>query len=286
MSSFDLIGSYQFMDYGLLAETIEPMQLFERGQNVNIHQYNVPTNINGPLVEFTGKGQALVNISGSITEKRQPSMDALAIRYTPVDVLTRELCDIIIRCKDIQEIVYLIDSCGGSPKACQEFAYLTQQLSLLKPIKTLVIGSMLSGAMLIGTAAGAGNVFALVPFCRFGSVGVISRYKERTSTDDPGYVIREKRAGKFKCADSNNEKTPDIENYLDEHILYFYDRFCKDIASFRNMPVDKIHEIADGQIFPAQTAIDLGLCDGFINLALWHLDKEIVTVSKKDNGGF
>lgn len=283
MPSFDLKGHYNFTAFGQLSETIELMSALEKGKNLS--GFNIPTlQQSCPSNEVIESGYVLVHVRGIILQTREPALDTLGVRYTAVDSLIRELCNIVKRYQDLLGIICLVDSDGGAPKACQELAYLIRQLSHLKHVQTLVVGSMLNGAMLVGLSAGPGKVYAAVPLCRFGSVGVILRYKERTSSDDPGYIIREERCGFFKCAEEDSEKTSEIQEYLDSQILFLYDTFCEDLASFRNMSVDDVRAIADGRVFSAQKAIDLGLCDGFINLLLWHLSKEIAPDSTKNKG--
>jgi ClpP class serine protease len=133
-------------------------------------------------------------------------------------------------------------------------------------------------------ASGASKIYIASETTRLGSIGVISRLRERRIESDSPFEITENVLGKFKDFDSPyREPEPDLTDYKGSYIEHIYQAFVTDIAKFRGVSLQTVLEtMADGRIFQGSQAINAGLADGFYSLTDYHLHGN---VKQKNNGG-
>lgn len=176
---------------------------------------------------------------------------------------------------DIKAIVLRINSPGGSVGAVQEIYF--KLLELKKKGKKIVVSMgdvAASGAYYI--AAGADKIIAN-PGTLTGSIGVILELGNvQELFKKIGVKIVTIKSGKYKDIGSPfRELTDEERKSLQQLIDNAYNQFIDAIALGRKIDKSKVLEVADGRIFTASQAKDLGLVDYLGNLEV------AVTVASK-----
>jgi protease-4 len=143
----------------------------------------------------------------------------------------------------VKAVVIEIDSPGGSASASDMIYKQVQKLSKKKPTVAFISGSGLSGGYLI--ACGARHIISM-PTALVGSIGVIFMRP----------VVEELMA----------KLGVRMEMMTDE----MYEWFVNSVAASRNLDLEKVREIATGEMYSGATGKELGLVDelGDFDLAL------------------
>jgi len=152
---------------------------------------------------------------------------------------------------EYKEILFIMNSPGGSPTASEEMANYLKAITKTKKVTMYVGGYALSGGYYIASAIKPlkANKNALV-----GSIGVIlQHYNIEELAKKVGIAESTITKGKFKQPLSFF-KMPDANQteYLNEHMLNpTYLNFIDSVAKNRGVAFDKIKEYAEGMIFVA-----------------------------------
>ena len=173
--------------------------------------------------------------------------------------LTTHLRDLGRR-KDVKAVVIRIDSPGGGVGASQEIYSEVRHLKEIKPVVASLGGVAASGGFYI--AIGAEKVVAN-PGSITGSIGVIAKFMNAeellSKVGLHGYVLK---SGLYKDAGSPfREMTPEERTLLQGLIDDLQGQFVDAVASGRELPVDKVKEVADGRVFSGAEALKLGFVD-------------------------
>jgi len=165
----------------------------------------------------------------------------------------------------VKAIVLRIDSPGGGAAPSQE---IYREIIKTKKVKKIIVsmGSVAaSGGYYIASAA---NGIMSSPSTITGSIGVIMGYtniQELFKKIGLSTVII--KSGQFKDIGSPARKmTKAEEELLQSFVKNIHDQFISDIAEGRNIPIEKIKEIADGRILTGQQAKKSGLVDRLGNI--------------------
>jgi protease-4 len=128
-----------------------------------------------------------------------------------------------------------------------------------------VRGTAASGGYM---AACAANKIISLPMGIVGSIGVISmRPMVYEMLEKVGVRMEITKAGRLKDMFSNFREPTDEERAKEQALLdEVYGQFVTMVASSRNMPEDRIRELATGEIFTARQAKEHGLIDGLGDL--------------------
>jgi protease-4 len=159
---------------------------------------------------------------------------------------------------DVKAIVLQINSPGGSVAASQEIVNLLEQVE--KPVVVSMSDLVASGGYYI--SAGADRIVAL-PGTLTGSIGVISEMPNLKGLFDKlGIDMQVFIAGKHKDMYAGfRELTPEEEVIMQDMTDQLYDQFIQVVAEGRHMSVDKVRELATGQLYTGIQAKELGLVD-------------------------
>lgn len=181
--------------------------------------------------------------------------------YTPL-IVTPEMIEIsmdtIEEDDTIEAVLIEINSPGGLPVASERIA---KRLSN-SPLPTVgLIGDIgASGGYMV--AAATDHLIAS-PMSMVGSIGVTMSYVEQSKqNDEDGLTYVELNTGKYKDSGSPDKALSDEERKLFQRDLDdLYETFIKMVSEYRDIPLEKVRELADGSTVNGTRAKDLGLVD-------------------------
>ncbi len=162
---------------------------------------------------------------------------------------------------NVRALVLRVDSGGGSAAASEA---IVRELDLVRQAGKPVIVSM------GGVAASGGYMIALPadeiwahPTTVTGSIGVIGMFPNfgrllgRLGVNLDG-VGTHRFSGDFR---PDREFSPEVMEIVQTIVDGSYEQFVGDVAEWRDMPVDKVRELAEGRIWLGEVAVESGLVD-------------------------
>jgi protease-4 len=217
-----------------------------------------------PACTVGGNKVAVISLSGPIQSGSSGFLFGSNV-ITPQQVRSQ-----IERAKNdisVKAVVLQIESPGGSAAASQEI--LNELGRLKKPIVVSMGNVVASGGYYI--SAKADKIVAL-PATLTGSIGVISEIPNLKGLFDKlGIEMEVFTGGKHKDMYAGlRELTPEEEAIMQEITDQIYDQFVQAVAEGRKLSVDKVRELATGQLYTGVQAKELGLVDelGGLNEAI------------------
>ncbi len=158
----------------------------------------------------------------------------------------------------LRGVIIEINSNGGSPEASEEIMNAIKNLN--KPTVAVVRESAVSGGYLIATAAD--RIFAS-ELSDIGGIGVTMSYLDYSQKNiDEGIIYQQLSSGKFKDAGDPDRPLTDEEKELfmrDNNLMY--EAFIKNVATNRNLDIEKVRKLADGSTMLGVAAKENGLID-------------------------
>lgn len=181
---------------------------------------------------------------------------------------------------DVHSIVFDIDSPGGSVDGTHVLAKVIAENRGTKPIISSVNGLMASAAYWVGSAAD--EIFITSETDHIGSIGVVAQHVDKSENQKKnGVVVTDIFAGKFKRMNSENAAlTKDGKALMQAQVDGIYTIFVEQVAINRNVSVETVlSNMADGQVFLGEEALERGLVDG-----IKSLDQVIATLVARHEG--
>lgn len=162
--------------------------------------------------------------------------------------------------QNIKGILLIIDSPGGTLGASVEIADIIKDLNESIPVVAYVQGTMASGSYYAGMYA---NTIVANRGSMIGSIGVIfNGYNIKDLMDKIGIKSQSLAAGEFKEAGTfTREWSQKEKEYLNKLLNQQYEMFITDVSNARNLDPDNYKSFAEGKIFSAYEALNLGLID-------------------------
>jgi len=165
----------------------------------------------------------------------------------------------------VRAIALHIDSPGGTVDGTQELASQIFEMwqNGSKPIYAIADGVITSGAYWIGAAAE--KIYALTDTTMVGSIGVILTHLDLTKRAEMmGLKFIHITAGKYKAVGSPFKPLDrEGEDVLQARVDDIYTIFVDAVATMRGVSVEKVlSDMADGRVFGARQAAQVGLIDG------------------------
>jgi len=227
-----------------------------------------------PLKEKTISGYGrdkilLLDISGMILEGPQRVL-ALSKSVTSPSRVKEEL-EKAAKDSHIKAVVLRINSPGGTVSAADVILHELQNFKAERrvPLVFCLEGMAASGAYYV---AQAGDTIWAYPTCITGSIGVIAmKFNLRGLMDKVGVDTEVVKTGAWKDFWSPfRPATPKEKEMMQQIIEEFHRRFVTVVAQGRNLSLQEVQKVADGRIFTAPQARDLGLIDkiGYLDEAL------------------
>jgi protease IV len=161
---------------------------------------------------------------------------------------------------NVKAILVRIDSPGGGIGPSQELYREIRRTIEEKPVVASMGGIAASGGYYI--AAAASRIVAN-PGTITGSIGVISYFPNlRELFDKIGFSAVIIKSGRYKdTGNPGREMTDEEKALLQTTMDQAHSQFIRDVAKGRNLPEEKVREIADGRILMGESAQQLGLVD-------------------------
>lgn len=191
---------------------------------------------------------------------------------------TIELLQIAEEDKRIQAIILRIDSPGGAVGPTQEIYEEIQRIDKIKPIFASFGSIAASGGYYLGAATR--KIWAN-PGTLTGSIGVIMEFMDLSKLYEFAKVSPQTiKAGRYKDAGNPARAlTPEEKDMMDKLIAGVHKQFRDDIMKRRADKIKgDINELAQGQIFSGQSAMEAGLVDAMGSL--WTAGRSIHTEMK------
>lgn len=165
----------------------------------------------------------------------------------------------------VKGIILRVDSPGGDAIAADYVAEAVKKVKERKPVYVSM-----------GSVAGSGGYWVSMygsglyatPYTITGSIGVIaSWFYDAGLNDKLGLSVDLIKRGSHSDLQMGillpyRDLTQEEEEEYHQWILELYDDFVKKVASGRNMPEDKVQELAQGRIYAGADAVENGLIDG------------------------
>lgn len=164
---------------------------------------------------------------------------------------------------NVKAIVVLANSPGGDANASD---VIWKRLSEVdKPVLVAVDGLCASGCYYIAMGATQNEIYA-TPNSLIGSIGVISTFFNiEELAEDIGVEVNIVATGENKDFGSMfRDMTPEEEAYWREQIAVIFDNFINRVVVGRQMTEGTVRELANGRVWSASIAQDLGLIDGLL----------------------
>lgn len=220
-----------------------------------------------------GEQVALIRIEGLIIDSKNT-----------IDEIKRYVKD-----PSIKAIVLRIDSPGGAVAPAQEIYEEVKKANAKKKVVVSMGSVAASGGYYIASAA---TKIIANPGTLTGSIGVIMEIPNIEGLMNKlGIKTVVIKSGRHKdIASVFREVGKEERKILQEILDNVHEQFIKAVAESRNMPLDKVKEIADGRVFTGEQALKAGLVDELGNLEdaiqvaakLVGIKGEPVIVSKKE----
>ena len=200
-----------------------------------------------------GDAVAVIRLDGTITSGTEDY-------FTAPGITPGRVADLLAQAADpaVKAIVVRVNSPGGSVVASDEIYRALVEFD--RPVVVWMDEIAASGGYYI--ACGGDHVFAH-PDTLTGSIGVISQFLNvEELLDEIGVDVVVITSGPRKDIGSPYREMTEEEQALWEGITdEIYEGFVEVVAQARDLPLDKVRELADGSIYTGRQAQKLGLVD-------------------------
>jgi len=158
----------------------------------------------------------------------------------------------------IKGIVIELDSSGGAPTSSERMMMAVKNTS--KPTVAVIRNSGTSGGYLIASAADRIFVSKLSDV---GSIGISLSFLDTTAKDlKEGSVFYNFSSGKYKITGTeHSEMTKEQRDVVMEDVMQSHEIFVKYVSENRNIPIEKVEELATGRSWLGGDSVALGLAD-------------------------
>lgn len=160
----------------------------------------------------------------------------------------------------VKAILVEINSPGGSVVASEEIAEAIKEARQKKPVVAWLGEIATSGGYYVASAS---SYIVADPGTITGSIGVISVFPEYSRLlEKLGINMTVIKAGEYKDFSTGYRPLTEEERRMVEEIIYdFYEQFIAEVASNRNLSEEHVRSVAEGKIYSAKRAKELGLVD-------------------------
>ena len=215
-------------------------------------------------------GSAIVPITGMIAKYSRLVNNVSLPRGTSVEALSEDLAAAVADPR-ANKIVLQVESPGGSANGLADLADMIRNASTVKPVVAHIEDLGASGAYLLASAAQA--VYANQT-AKVGSIGVYTVLLDSSvRTEQRGLTYHIVRSGPHKGTGHpgipiNDEQLDAVQEIVDGLASVFKASIVSGRADSKSpISAEALDEVADGRLFMAAQARDLGLIDGIATFA-------------------
>ena len=186
----------------------------------------------------------IVNIEGAITDSEPVVTQLVQFRKD----------------KGIKAIVLRIDSPGGAVAPSQEIYWEVKKAAATKTVIASMGKVAASGGYYVACAA---NKIVANPGTLTGSIGVLMEFLQvEELLKKIGVGLEVLKTGEFKDIGSPHRKLSEKDRELISSLMSdIQKQFVEAVARGRNLPIEKVREIADGRILSGAQSKEHGLVD-------------------------
>ena len=161
---------------------------------------------------------------------------------------------------DVKDIYLDMDTPGGTLDGVEDFCYLIEQVKKVKPVYGFVNSMACSAGYWI--VSHCTKVLAC-PRSDVGSIGVyIMHIDESQKLEDEGIKVTFIKAGERKVDGNSTEPLSErAMKDLQDEVNKIHEDFIIAVAKNRGLTVEAVRKIADGSVYEAGQAMELGLID-------------------------
>lgn len=222
---------------------------------VSVRNYT-PSFVAGPTIAFIG-GQGPV-VAGSSSDGSSPFSNSITMGGdTIADAFHSATKD-----KSVKAIVFRVSTPGGSPTASDQIHdAVARAQEAGKPVIISMGQYAASGGYYV--SANADKIVAM-PTTITGSIGVVGgKVALQDSFAKLGYTIDDiNLGGEYVSAYSADEPFTETQRAAYRGQLQdIYDDFTSRVAEGRNLPLERVQEIAKGRVWTGEQGLELGLVD-------------------------
>lgn len=157
-------------------------------------------------------------------------------------------------------IVLDVDSPGGTVDGVLELADFVHAAGAKKPIYAFANGQMTSAAIKFASQA---KEISAVRTAEVGSIGVRMVHIDFSGMDERlGIKITHLTAGKYKALGNDSEPlSEEAREYFQAILDRYYTIFVDTVARGRGLTAEQVLAMADGRIYVAEEAVEIGMID-------------------------
>ncbi|GAB6178073.1 S49 family peptidase [Desulfobaculum senezii] len=199
------------------------------------------------------RGVAVINVRGVLTKRG----GFWTLGYEQI----RTAMEVALSDSAVRSIMLNVDSPGGSIDGVKLLADWIASVRDRKPMCAYADGSAMSAAFWL--AAATGCIYA-PKTAEVGSIGVVMQHLDWSRANERrGINVTYVHSGKWKVAGNPDSPLSDKDQaYLQEQCDTLYAMFTEDVATALSLDVEAVSDWAEGRIFFAEKARDLGLVSG------------------------
>ncbi|MFK8161826.1 MAG: signal peptide peptidase SppA [Lewinella sp.] len=224
------------------------------------------------LSKLKGRGNSEVAVliaEGSIVDGKGANGSIGDTKYVrEIEKLTED--------DDVKAVVLRVNSGGGSASSSENIWYAAEQLKAAGKPFVVSMGSVAaSGGYYV--AAGADSIFA-EPSTITGSIGVFMMFPKDDGLMEGKLGLTTDTVNTAKHANGFSPFRPLAEEeraILQQRTKAIYATFLDRVAEGRDIPLDRVKEIAQGRVYAGNRALEIGLVD-----RLAGLDEAIASASR------
>ena len=222
----------------------------------SVRNYTPAQNYTGPAIAFIGGQGAVVN--GASSDGSNPFNNNISMGGDTISAaITAAAKD-----KSVKAIVFRVSSPGGSPSASDQIHDAVERAKEAgKPVVVSMGQYAASGGYYV--AANADKIVAM-PTTITGSIGVLGgKVALEGSFAKVGYNVEDINiGGEYVSAYSGDEAFTETQRLAYRgQLADIYEDFTTRVAEGRNLPLEKVLDIAKGRVWTGAQAAEIGLVD-------------------------
>lgn len=213
------------------------------------------------VVETSGGGLYAVHDNGIATISIEGSMTKGASKFGGTSsIAARQAVRAAVQDKSVEGLLMVIDSPGGHVAGTDELANEIARASAIKPVHAHIDDLGASAALWAASQAGTVSINRAG---EVGSIGVFAVLRDSSGkAEREGIEYHVVSTGPMKGTGADGTPiTKEILEAVQQRVDSVNELFMEAISVGRNLSMDDVKELATGEVWGAQKALELGLVD-------------------------